>query len=92
MKYLVFPLALMASQATAQENCMPREMAVPFLADTYGERQQIIAMTADGLFIEVFANAAGGWTLIGTTPDGMSCMLGHGQNFEIIAEPLGRDG
>jgi len=49
-------------------------------------------MTADVLFIEVYANAAGGWTLIGTTPDGMSCMLGHGQNFEIIAEPLGQDG
>jgi len=92
MKYLVFPLALMASQATAQEFCADRQSLVNDLTTKYHESQQIVAMTPEGLFIEIFSSAGGAWTLLATRPDGVSCVFAYGQSFEIIAEPLGQDG
>jgi hypothetical protein len=95
MKYILFPLALMASQATAQESCMPREVAVTSLGENYGESRRVVAMTAEGLFVEMFASDAGVWTLLGTRPDGISCIFAYGENFEVVRDPLpipGQDG
>ena len=93
MKYLVFPLALMASQATAQATCYPTEDAHN-IASSINLSPDFSALTRDGYVIEIFTDKAnGGWIMLETYSTGVSCMIVGGQYYkQEVAEPLGQDG
>ena len=75
-----------AAHATA---CAPREQAVEYLADTYGETRRGIGMSSDGTLMEVFAaEDSGTWTIAVTRPDGTMCMVASGTSYEVLAEAL----
>lgn len=78
---------LAASPAMAQDVCGPRSDIVGRLADKFGEALAFSAMAEAGL-VETFANAKSRtWTQLFTTPDGQSCVLGYGGDFEAIFVP-----
>ena len=88
MTYAATILALLATPALAQR-CAPREMVVDRLANKYGETRQSIGLGANNAVVEVFASdASGSWTIVVTSPNGLTCLVASGQAFESLAEVL----
>lgn len=80
----LFPVA----QADAQAVCDRRETIVAQLTTKYSEAQVAIGIAANGDLMEVYANPDGGWTLMHSRPDGMTCMIAVGTNWQIVEEPF----
>ena len=78
-----------AASAQSQRNCGPRTVVVERLADGYGETRQSVGIGADNSMVEVFASeTTGSWTILMTTPTGVTCLVASGQAFEEVAEAL----
>jgi hypothetical protein len=56
------------------------------LQQVIGERLVGSGLPQDGLLYEVYADLAGGWTIITTAPTGTTCLLAHGQAWEAPEE------
>lgn len=77
------------SAAAQGRNCAPRERVVERLAEGYGESRQSIGMGANNAVVEVYASAeTGSWTITVTQPNGVTCLVASGQQFETLAEAL----
>lgn len=75
------------------QKCGPRDDMLSTLASTYGETRQSIGLGSNNTVIEVFASTeTGSWSIIITTPNGLSCLVASGQAFETLAEALPRKG
>ena len=71
------------------ESCAPRDDAVAYLAQEYGESRNGIGLTSDGTVMEMFASPeTGTWTITVTGPDGTTCMIASGEGYEGLVEPL----
>lgn len=83
-------ILLSAGQLAAQNhNCAERGRVLERLSGTYGETRQSIGLAANNQVIEVFASdESGSWTIIVTLPNGMTCLIAAGQNFEAVDEEL----
>jgi hypothetical protein len=88
MKYLALITALAASPAMAQGTCMPHDHMTVFLADRYEETRQMVALDVQGNMVEIWASEGGSWTITVTAPNGPTCALAGGQNFELVADPM----
>lgn len=90
MKTLATALAvLFALPAMAQQNCAARSEVLSVLAQKYGETRQSVGMLQGGVF-ELFANTeTGTWTVITTSPQGLTCIRAEGEGFENVSEPTG---
>ena len=78
--------------ATAQQQrCTKRPEIVRHLAKKFAEAPVAIGLAVSGGIIEVLSSKKGGsWTIIITMPDGTSCVIAAGQNWEqitTVAEP-----
>lgn len=82
--------AIMATTASAQQNdCAQRSEMVKRLFTTYGETLRGQGLDRRGALVEWFANEESGtWTLFGSTPEGVSCFVSSGQNWEQMAAAL----
>ena len=70
-------------------SCAPREDAVAYLAQEYGESRQGIGLSSDGMVMEMFSSReTGTWTITVTRPDGTTCMIASGVGYEGLAEEL----
>ena len=89
-------LALIATPATAAPDCAPRSEMVKRLFIAYGETLRGQGLDRRGELIEWFANEQKGtWTLFGSTPEGISCFVSAGENWEQMAvalPPMGKEG
>lgn len=86
---LVTGAALFSAQnANAQSrSCAPRPVVVERLSDTYGETRQSIGLATNNTVVEVFASSdSGSWTIMVTTPQGMTCLVAAGRSFETLSE------
>ena len=82
-------LAVTAPVHALQNNCGPREAVVERLATVYGETRQSVGISDHNLLIEVYASSeTGTWTIVTTSPRGVSCLLTSGFAFESLAESL----
>lgn len=71
---------LAAGPAAAQALCAPRERLAAGLEQRFTEQQAAMALTDDGRVVELFTAPGGDtWTLLATTPEGVSCMLATGR-------------
>jgi len=70
--------AAIAARPADAVQCAPRAKIVAALSKRHGERPISIAMTNDGRVLELWANADGPWTLLITTPHGVSCIQASG--------------
>lgn len=87
---MIFGLIITATQAAS--NCAPRADIVAGLASRYDERQVGVGLGPNGNLIEVWASAGGSFTILVSSPSGLSCMAssGHGYTTRPV-EPGGED-
>lgn len=84
MKYLS-TLAFLASCSPAyaqQLQCGPTDDVYAELTAKYGETRQLWAQNTPAQIVEFWAGSKG-WTIIVTTNDGQSCMVGEGIDWGI---------
>lgn len=73
-----------------RSRCAPRDVALKQLAERWKEtRRSIMLAGADGLFEVFAADHSGTWTILRTTPDGLSCVIASGVAFESRPRPTG---
>ena len=80
-------LAAIPAPALAAQ-CVPRAEALDALTARYGETRRGIGLDSRGTVMEVFAAEGGGWTILVTRPDGISCMVASGTGYEDLSEHL----
>lgn len=72
------------SQAAAQPDpiCVERATIIERLQRRYGEHQISNGVNYNGVIIEVFTSQIGGFTILATRPDGESCLIASGDNWQ----------
>lgn len=80
--------------ATAQSDCAPRDTAVEYLSEQWGEAIVGAGLESPTSILEVWvAEETGTWTIVRTTPDGMSCIVASGTDWRKGAPgPKGVEG
>lgn len=81
-------------QATAQGGmCAPREDVLAAAESRYGEVLAAQGMSEAGIMVELLLNPeTGSFTLLGTRPDGVSCIGPTGDVWlAVTPEPTGSD-
>lgn len=83
-------LALPSAVASASEDsmaCGARNEMLGHLAGKYDEEPVAMGLATNGSLVEVLSNANGGsFTIVYTTPEGLTCMMAAGSNWEMIRE------
>ncbi len=79
-------IAAMALPASAQQNpCNERPKIIGHLAEQYSEAPDAIGLSSNGGVVEVLSSKKNkSWTMIITMPDGNSCLMAAGENWEIL--------
>lgn len=73
----------------AQDGCGPRDQVVDVLAQQYGEARSGIGLNGTARVMEMFVNAkTGSWSITVTLPDGQTCLIATGQQFQTLNEAL----
>jgi hypothetical protein len=63
--------------------CGPHTDVIKALGDRFHETQSATALTSAGTLLEVLtANDGATWTIIVSRPDGLSCVVAAGQNWQ----------
>ena len=77
---------MLASPASASWHCYAnRQDVVDWLAGRFNEARVSMALSDDGLVLEVFRNEDGSsWTIIVTGVAGPTCIISHGRAWEDI--------
>jgi hypothetical protein len=66
--------------------CLPHEQVEEQLHRTYNEKKIGHGVSGDGNLIEVFMSSAGNFTVIKTSPGGVSCIVDFGEGWQSIDE------
>lgn len=84
-------LALTAQHAFSETrtNCAPRDAALAQLAEKWGETRRSVMLARDRIFEVYAADDSGTWTILRTTPDGLSCIVASGIAYEGRVKPAG---
>lgn len=93
------PLALAASIAilsspalAANKQCNNRDKVLGMLATKYKEVPVALGVTNNGGLIEVLSAGDGTtWTIIITTPQGMSCLVAAGEGWRKVERLVSTD-
>jgi hypothetical protein len=89
---LLFAAAIqssLVSSALAQPQCGPRDQIVKALGETFKEAPVGMGVTEPGQLIELFASSSGSWTMVATTPNGTSCLVAAGENWDMVRRVKG---
>ena len=81
---LTIGLVLFAPAALAQPVCGSHQSISENLKKSYTEAPVSMGLTASGGIIEVFASQEGTWTMVITQPNGTSCLIAVGQDWENL--------
>jgi hypothetical protein len=82
-------LAQPPPQAGATPACHSRGDLTEMLQQKFSEQPSALGLQADGQLVEVFVAKDGvSWTIVLTRPDGWSCIVAIGQNWESLPEPI----
>ncbi len=77
-------VGLLASTAMAQgqPQCKPRDNVLEYLAKKYQEAPVAMGITYQGGLVELLTTENGStWTIIISTPDGLSCFVAGGEDW-----------
>ncbi len=90
---LIAALAMATSaQAQAQVACGTRSAMLDKLSSSYGETRQSRGLSGTAAIVEIFASdATGTWSILQTTPDGKTCIVAAGDNFQDFPAPIKGD-
>ncbi len=79
--------ALVASTAMAQQQCNERDNVLDLLAKKYKETPVAAGVSNAGGLVEVLTDTKSGtWTIIVTTPQGMSCLVAAGEGWRNMVQ------
>ncbi|MDA7427636.1 hypothetical protein PGB28_04140 [Primorskyibacter aestuariivivens] len=87
---LIFGAAALAPPTTAQQalRCMPRDVLTKTLDSKYNETLTGGGLQTEKRLIEVWSSPdTGSFTIFLTRPDGVSCVLATGQNWNSVQPP-----
>ncbi len=83
-------LFLSASSANAEQFCAPRDRAVIQLEKQFGELVSGRGLAVNGKrMIELFVSEKGSWTVLISDPNGRSCVMASGENWQGIKVLVG---
>lgn len=90
MERIAIALALIGAASVAQADqrpCAAHEKIVEALSSQYGEAAHAMGLSQDDTVMELYASKdTGTWTLTVTLPNGMTCLVATGKNFEQVAQ------
>jgi hypothetical protein len=69
-------------QVPTSSPCGARADVVKMLKENFGERAMAHGIAHSGTLAEVFISPGGTWTIIATSPNGISCMIGSGESWK----------
>lgn len=76
-----------AALAQTQPQCNERDNVLSLLAKKYQETPIAAGVTNTGGLVEVLTDGKGGsWTIIVTTPQGMSCLVAAGEGWRKLEQ------
>ena len=79
--------AMVATSAMAAPQCDERGSVLKLLAEKYKESPVAIGVTNNGGLVEVLSTGNGGtWSIIMTTPQGMSCLVAAGEGWKSVQQ------
>lgn len=82
-------LIAVAPPAASQGMCLPTRDVATRLKQTFGEVPSAGGLTEDGNLLQVYASIEGqSWTLVLTTPSGVSCVLAAGESWNPAVKPV----
>ena len=62
--------------------CAERTDVVRILKELFGELLVAHGLAASGAVAELFRSPQGTWTIVATSPNGVSCMVGAGESWK----------
>ena len=69
--------------------CGERDEMLGHLSGKYDEEPVAMGLATNGSLVEVLASSASGsFTIVYTTPDGLTCMVAAGSNWETVKQQL----
>jgi hypothetical protein len=75
------------SAATAQPQCDQRDSVLQVLQQKYKEQPIALGVTHNGGLVEVLTTGNGNtWSIIVTTPQGMSCLVAAGEGWKAMQQ------
>jgi hypothetical protein len=81
-------IALLATPAFSAENvCGKRDDIVARLESGYQEFNSAMGMSTNGGLVELYTSDKGTWTLMLSQPNGVSCLIAAGENWESFNTP-----
>ena len=82
-------LILIPGTLRAAAQCAAHDVVATSLANQFGEVRRSIGLAQDNTVMELYAAAdTGTWTLTVTLPNGQTCLVAAGHNFETTADAL----
>lgn len=75
------------AQAPRGPPCANRTQVIAHLNASFGERAIGSGLADGGFVFELFASRTGSWTVIASTPQGLSCFVASGQAWEPVPVP-----
>ena len=79
---LVFGLAATAPPVLAQASCAPRDRVIERLETGFAETIAGVGLQSPESLVEIWSSEkTGSWTILTTRPDGLSCIVAHGNNW-----------
>jgi hypothetical protein len=83
---LVLAAPAFAQSAPGGPACVKRADLIKHLAAKYHEAPAAVGVADNGALLEVFASKSGEtWTVMVTMPNGISCMVATGQQWEDLS-------
>ncbi|MDX1402284.1 MAG: hypothetical protein R3245_10205 [Kiloniellales bacterium] len=89
-------LTALSSEPGAQGlNCAPHDRLVQSLEKRYGEQPIGAGVTNNGKLMEVLTSPSGSWSVIVSSPNGISCLVAAGEGWrhilpESVKDPLAK--
>ena len=81
----VAPVAAPQPAPAQSVTCRPRDFVLGQLAQRYNEAPVAVGLTNRGALVEVLTTPDGKtWTIIISSPDGMSCLVEAGENWRFL--------
>ncbi len=78
-------LVLASSSAFAAPQCNSRGKVLELLSKKYSEAPVAVGVTNNGGLVEVLSTGDGNtWSMIITSPQGMSCLVAAGEGWRLI--------
>lgn len=77
---LTFPFPAYAAE------CGSHKKVVTFLGKKYQEQVAAMGLVSNKGFMELFVADTGTWTVLLTTPEGISCIVASGDSYEAVTK------